>query len=220
LANLGSVYSKQGKWTQAKESYQEALESAHQLNDAERLSTLLEGLGVVEINCREDQSAIEHLQESLTIARQIGYCERIISVLTNLSIVTRICGEDEQAKEYLQEGLKLARKTKNRLYTSAILSQLGTLELKMQAIDAASLALRESLEIALEANIPEQIAIARCALAQVAALQGNPFEALAQGRESLTIFDAIGSHKATEVKQWLTAYENALLHQFPKLNQQ
>lgn len=206
MINLGTVFSKQGKYPKAEKYYQKSLTLARDLKNKEYISTILEGLGVLADQQRDDLQAEKYFLESLIIAKERGHSERIISLLTNLSAVKGNQGDYIQMKDYLQQGLDIAEKTEHRLYESVIMCNLGWLYLNQQKIDSASTACLKSLKIAEEVGIPEPTANAMYCLAKVASAKCNPFEMNYWAQKSLAIFQFIGHHRATEVKQWLNIY--------------
>lgn len=212
MINLGTVFSKQGKYPKAEEYYQKSLTLARDLKNQEHISTILEGLGVLAEQQRDDLQAEKYFLESLTIAQERGHTERILSLLTNLSAVKGNQNDYTQMKDYLEQSLEIAKNTEHRLYESAILCNFGWLYLNQPKIDidSASTAFLESLKIAQEAGIPEQMANAMYCLAKVAAAKCNPFEMNSWGQRSLAIFQSIDHHRATEVKEWLNIYNSTI----------
>ena len=204
LTNLGDVANKRGDFAQAQKYLLEGLALARNIGHSERINLLLENLGVVAINRGDYAQAEEYLLEGLALARGIGHSMHISILLLGLGVVAIDQGDYAQAEEHLLESLALARKVGHRWIVSEILNESGKLRLKEQDLDSASAAFLEALEMAQEMRGQESAAVALCGLAQVAAAQGNIVEARRQGQESLTVFEAIGHYKASEVAQWLT----------------
>jgi DNA-binding CsgD family transcriptional regulator len=111
---------------------------------------------------------------------------------------------DALAESYLREGLAIARQIGHAWFISALLIIWGEWYLQQYQFDAASTAFEEALEQAPEGS-RESIADALYGLARVALAQGKSERACQQGQESLAIFEAIGHHKAAEVRQWLNS---------------
>jgi tetratricopeptide (TPR) repeat protein len=203
LRTLGSVVSKRGNAILAEAYWQEGLALARQIGSPDRICVLLASLGCV-LGDRGDYDQAEgYFRESLALARQIGYREDIVMSLSNLGWMASEQGDITQAEVYYQEALSIARQVQNRWLMSSTLNEVGEGYLKQQRFDQAVAIFREAL-----ACVPreeqEMTAFALYGLARALAAQGDNVEARQKGQEGLTLFEALGHHKAAEVKQWFS----------------
>ena len=203
LTNLGAIVERLGDYTRAEGYYLEGLEVAHEIGHREHISTLLTSLGALSGLRGDHARAEEYFREGLALAREIGNRENISYLLANLGEVLSNRRDYVRADDYFREGLALAREIGHRWLISGILNEWGELHLRQRELDLAYKTFLEALEIAREVGAQEHAATALYGLAQVAVAKGNIAEARLQGQEGLTIFEAIGHNKATEVRQWL-----------------
>ncbi len=203
LNNLASIMAeRQETQEQARIYHQEGLELARQLGHREYIIRHLNGLGVLAVRRADNEQALLYFQEALEQARQLDHRSIICNLLNNLADTSTRLGKYEQAEAYLQEGLELAWRIGNVLMITMTLESLGELRLLQQQIDSAEASFREVLQY-----VPKEsrdlCAYAHYGLAQVAAARKQFDEALAQGRESLTIFEQIDHYMVPDLQRWI-----------------
>lgn len=203
LYNLGTLVSRYGYCEQAEEYFQEALALAHETGYHENVIYSLASLGSVAIDRGDYDRAEEYSLEGLSLARGVEHREVTSYLLANLGLVAAKRGDHELAEEFYQEGLTLAREIGHPWLINHVLNEWGELHLKQQEFDSASAAFLEAVETARDVGHQAMVATALYGLARVMAAQGNIVEARRQGQEGLTILEAIGHSKATEIAQWL-----------------
>ncbi len=202
LVNLGLVAAQQGKYTQAKMYYQEGLELARESGHRERVCGTLINLGNVFVEEGSFLQAEIYLQEGLELARQIGHREWTSILLINLGITAHRQGHYSDAETYLQESLHLASQIDEPRITCNALYEFGNLYLSMEKIVEAEKAFKEAIQV-LPSGDQEYLALSYYGLARVYALQGDREQARLYGDKSVTILEAMGYGKATEVRDWL-----------------
>jgi tetratricopeptide (TPR) repeat protein/transcriptional regulator with XRE-family HTH domain len=203
LINLGATAGeKQGKYSQAEAYFQEGLVLARQIGDREQICLLLTNLGDAVGEQGNYVQAETHFQEGLTIARQIGHREWISALLINMGSIARKQGNYMQAEEYFQESLMIARQLGRPQMTAIVLYEYGTLYLDQQRVDAAEASFSEMLTT-LSKEDYDLLALAQYGLARVTGARDYIDEARKLGEESATALEAMGHHKAKEVRDWL-----------------
>ncbi len=137
------------------------------------------------------------------LAREIGHDERISILLTNLGEISGIRQDYTQAETYYQESLQLARSVGHYWLINSILCEMGEHYLRWEKADSAYQFFTEAAQMAKEQELQEVLAESLFGLARVAIVQDRTSDALANGKESLALFEKMGHYKANEVKEWL-----------------
>ncbi len=204
LRSLGVLAGNTGNYSLAEAYFQEGLALARQAQDVPTISVMLSNLGHVARVLKHYEQAAAYLQEGLVLARQAGHRQHESVLLATLGELAMEQRNDALAESYLREGLAIARQIGHAWFISVLLIVWGEWYLQQHQFDAASTAFEEALEQAPEGS-RESKADALYGLARVALAQGKSERARQQGQESLAIFEAIGHHKAAEVRQWLNS---------------
>ncbi len=157
LGNLGLLATHLGDYTQAVNSYQEALVLAHKLGNQEVIRITLVNLGLVATYLGAYEQAEAILQDGLTLAEEIRDSLVSCSLLTNLGTVSSKQGKHPQAKEYYQRALILARHLKDQERISTNLEGLGVLAEQQGDDLQAEAYFQESLTIARKRGHSERI---------------------------------------------------------------
>jgi ATP/maltotriose-dependent transcriptional regulator MalT len=209
VRSLGVLAGNTGNYSLAEAYFQEGLALARQAQDVPTISVMLSNLGHVARVLKHYEQAAAYLQEGLVLARQAGHRQHESVLLATLGELAMEQRNDALAKSYLREGLAIARQIGHAWFISVLLIVWGEWYLQQHQFDAASTAFEEALEQAPEGS-RESMADALYGLARVALAQGKSERARQQGQESLAIFEAIGHHKAAEVRQWLNSGPDAV----------
>lgn len=98
---------------QAEQRYQEALKIAREINDSEKMSTILMNLGSFAAGRKMPEKAQEYYKEALSIARRSGDQDNVCSLLTNLGLLAHKQGDLDTARTYLKEGWIVAHHSGN-----------------------------------------------------------------------------------------------------------
>lgn len=126
----------------------EGLAIAREIENRERICSLLNNLGIVASNRGNYSAAETYYKKALDIAREIGHRERISFVLANLGWVTINAENYVQAQTYLQESLNVARRIGHNKAISFALMNLATIATHYGDFDQAEAYLEESLSMA------------------------------------------------------------------------
>jgi tetratricopeptide (TPR) repeat protein len=204
LTQLGAIAYYRGYYDQAEAYFQEGLTIVRQIGHRAQICNLLANLGAVLTVQGDYTQAVRYLQEGVELARQLGNWDSLPLLLTNLSKAVGLQGDYPRANAYLQESIVLARHLGSPWLIGNVLKHWGEIHLKHQQLDAAIAAFQEVLTLTSGSRQdPQLIVWAEYGLARIAALRGNVSEARRLGTDCMAIFEAIGHHKAREVREWL-----------------
>jgi tetratricopeptide (TPR) repeat protein/transcriptional regulator with XRE-family HTH domain len=202
LSNLCTISFLQGAYAQGEAYGQEALALARDIGYLDIISNVLTNLGDAALEQREYAKAEAYAVEALALARQIGDARNIGANLGSLGQVAARQERYQEAAEYLNEALKVARQVEDIWLLSAMLAERGELYIRQQRFDEAFAVFQEALTVSGPGD-QTLVAWARYGLARVAAAHGDQATALHLGKESLTLFEAMGNRQTDEVKSWL-----------------
>jgi tetratricopeptide (TPR) repeat protein len=169
LIEKASLFSLKGLFQEAEAFYLSAIEKARQQNDASALSTIYNGLGVLQIyHFSNPEKAKEYYLQSLETARKINHQVRVCTALQNLGLIELQLNQDfAQAKTYILEALTIARELGHEERISAVLQSRGALEASQQNYAQAAIYFEEALQKARISNNIEAITYALAQLADV-----------------------------------------------------
>ncbi len=205
LSNLGVIAHWLGNYQQAEAHAQEALTLARQIGHRVQICRLLGNLGGFAIGKGDYTQAERYLQEGIELARQFGHFDLPL-MLMNLGKAIEQQGDYDRANACFEESFELARSQGASWYMGAALIYWGELHLKYYQLNAAAIAYHKviSLNSGPERDL-QLIALAYYGQAQIAALHGDFAEARRLGMDSLLALEAIGDHRAKEVRHWLNS---------------
>ncbi len=195
LMNLGSLYHQLGQDTLALEALRESLGLARRVGSRSRLAAVLVHLARVEIRLGRDDEARAHLGEALAAARQAGDARGEARGLISLALLDAEAGRWPEAFEGLERALVLARVADRRMEAAALV-ELGGLHLRRGQQTPAGEALRAALRLHHSFGDREGEALARHALARLAAERGALEEARQQAGQALEIVESLRSRLA------------------------
>jgi tetratricopeptide (TPR) repeat protein len=203
LRGLGVQAFMRGDYVEAEALYEEGITLTHASGVRERRCTLLWALGLLARDQEELAEAEIYFSEALALAREVGRRDLVVTLLRDLALLDGSEGRYEQAAVYLEEAVALARDLGHPWQINRVLTLWGELRLEQARWSTAAAAFSEVWQQAQAVGNREMMATALFGLARVAAAQGERQEAVAGARRSLAMFEALGHHRALEVKEWL-----------------
>ncbi|MEJ2558399.1 MAG: tetratricopeptide repeat protein, partial [Anaerolineae bacterium] len=204
LLHRGQLARHRGNYPQAEALLQEGLGVARQNGDPERISALLNRLGVVESFLGDYAQAAAHMEEGLALARQTGDRQRIIFFLISLGGGAVERGYYSQAEAHFQEGLSLAREIGHQEGTATLLNNLGDVAIRRGDYAQAEAYLKESLDVARQIGHQRIIAVLYDNLGEVALMRGEYARAQVYLRDGLALARQILDQEITCRQTWLT----------------
>jgi Tfp pilus assembly protein PilF len=197
LTNLGVIDMYQGRYAQAIERHQRALELCEQVDDHMRdWVEALTNLAAVEWRQGAYPQAAEHLHQAVARCREIGdrYCEA--DALINLGLVALHQDHHQQAAEFLQQGLDICRHIDHRWGQTEALIGLGEVLLALGHPDQALAQDATALEIADQAEAWHQQARAHHGLTGAHTARGDHVRADFHRRRALDLEHRMGITRA------------------------
>lgn len=196
LNNIGKGYHGLGRYTEALQSYSQALELAQQYKDLERQTIALNNIGTVHISIGNYPRALEYFQKSLEIAIATSARPSQASTLNNIGQVYQNQGQSAKALEYFQQSLTLAQVMQAADLEATALLNIGYVYSDRAEYDRALAFYQQSLDISRKHNLSTITVLNN--IAQIYFSQGRHAQAIERLQESLQIARKTGD-RPTEV---------------------
>lgn len=185
LTNLGIIYYRQGKLTEAVNAIEEGLVISRSLNRLFTTAVLWNNLGVFKDEMGDWPGSIEAYQEALALSEQLGDVRNQIRAGANLGFQYLKQGRDSLALEYLSAGLASAGAHNVESYKMYIQVSLATLYLRQTDLPRAAAALAEAETLAIKTGTTEDLPAIRRGWAEYHLLAGKPEPALERAGQAL-----------------------------------
>jgi DNA-binding SARP family transcriptional activator/tetratricopeptide (TPR) repeat protein len=150
LLNLGTAYSRLGRYRDALDALQRSVDLHRQAGDALGERRSLNNLGVVHWHLGNHEAALEHYQRSLAIARESNDRAGEAATLGNIAYFFALSGRYDEALEHLPAALELSRELDDRITEANTLGTLGEVYLGLGRYPEAVDHRRQSLALARE----------------------------------------------------------------------
>ena len=149
LNQFGIIYDQQGLYSQALESYLQAMEFATNSQYIEGILQTDNNIGVIYDNMNLPQKALEYFTDALEKARinNMFYDEALL--LNNISFMHQQLGDTVQAVSLLKKALAIDVSAYDECFTSYPLEALGSLYMFQGRLDSAKILLDKALALAL-----------------------------------------------------------------------
>lgn len=171
----------------AERDYHDALTGARSEGDLLRAAKAAGNLGLLKVRGGRYDEATEWLDRSLDLASELNADLVAVRALTNLGWCYFLLGDDERSLSYLTRAERLAAKRSYRGERQLALQNIGRVQRRLNALDAAGSAFRGALALAEELGNQTTIAELRNNLAVVALDQGRFQDAAASAGEALRL---------------------------------
>ncbi len=125
--SIGEEMNNSGKYPEALESIEKALEINKSINVRPGIGDALNQLGFVYANLGEYSTAVEKINEAARIMKEDKDTALLAGVYNHLGIVLQMSGRIEKASEYFNKSLKIFEENRDQVNAEALLSNLGTL---------------------------------------------------------------------------------------------
>lgn len=146
LKNMGIGYYLQGKYVEAINSWQQALEVYELTGDKTGIANMLSNQGAVFFNQGDDAKALELHLKSLKMAEEIGDTLRILTSLTNIGVVyLNKPATYNKALEYFLRSYQLSLAIKDQYSIGTSTANLGELYYKLGDDSTALVYLEQSV---------------------------------------------------------------------------
>ncbi|MBN2549939.1 MAG: tetratricopeptide repeat protein [Anaerolineales bacterium] len=203
LGNLGNAYADLGETRRAVNYHEQSLIIAREIGDRNQEGVALSGLGSDYVDLGDARRAIEFYEQHLIIAREIGDRGGEEGDLCNLGNAYIILGEIRRAIEFYKQALAIASELSDRRVKGSALGNLGSAYYQLGEIRRAIEFYEQQLVITGEIGDRRGEGNANWGLANCCKKAGRIDEAVAHAREALSIFEAIESPSAKNMRQLL-----------------
>jgi tetratricopeptide (TPR) repeat protein len=126
--NTGSIFLQTGRWEEATEHYQRALDAFEQIGDHEHMADALDNLGLASLYKGETNEAIATLERALALRQRLkeeGKGVTLAATYSNLGNVYTRRGQLREAAESFQKALEWSRTEENPYSIARTLSSLA-----------------------------------------------------------------------------------------------
>ncbi len=152
---LGESLNNAGKYPEAMENLEKALEINRNLNSRSGVGDVLNQIGFVYSNLGEYNLALDKINEAAVIMKEENNVAGLAGVYNHLGIVFQMSGRVEKASEYFNNSLKIYEENKDQINVVAVLSNLGTLFFDIKDYVKAKEYHHKALQISREINEKE-----------------------------------------------------------------
>lgn len=218
--NMGVIYNEIGNYKLAYIHLVEALNNFDQANAADKKIAAYNNIGIVYQNLKNYEKALIYFNKALDPDIQPKDTILIVSVMNNIALCHTSLTKYDLALDYLEKAIRLSKKV-NNMYGLCISYQLrGSLYLTLNETGKAFDAYKLSTEIAHDANLSYQLAMARLGTARVLLKQNKAADAYAISAGVMSMADTLNSlvlksdahHLLSEICEQLGQYEDGLQH--------
>ncbi|MET7458152.1 tetratricopeptide repeat protein [Streptomyces sp. NPDC005574] len=203
LNNLGIVHELLQDYQASIERYRRAQVLYRRTGHAFGEASVLGNLGIVVARLGDHTAAAGHFERALALFRRLGHTGGEGHALTNLGDALCGLGRYDEAAEHQRQALDLFRRTGERYGEAGALNGLGEAlhgaGRQAEALDAHAAALSAAREIAEQ----EEQARAHIGTARVRRTTREPAEAGRHLRAALSLYAALNSPRAEEVRKTL-----------------
>ena len=147
LGHMGAIYDILGQYAPARECYQRTLLIERQLGNRKDEATMLNNIGLDDLNLGQRHPALENLQRALPIERQLGDEAGEAVTLNNVGAVLQSLNRPAQALEVYQQAFSIAQAAGDKADETGSLNGVGICCLSLSRYPQALAAFGQELEI-------------------------------------------------------------------------
>ena len=195
--NSGSIYDLIGKRDEAKDHYQQALQTATDHHLMQRVVECEIKLGNAWVLGSEYALALEWLEKAHAHAVQLNDMTGICAVICEIGIIHWRQAKFDAAAQYLQQGIDLARQIKDKRKEAYALSVIGQVKAQIGEFAESRNLFEAALAISREVNDKRRLAGTLNNYANTYYYEGNYEMAQKLMEESLEVVREIGDKRGT-----------------------
>jgi tetratricopeptide (TPR) repeat protein/transcriptional regulator with XRE-family HTH domain len=184
---LGGISGMSGRFRDAADHFQAALELYQQCGDREGQARILQNLGSTEHWLHNHRSAAEYFRLAIAAFDDVGDSLGAARALTSLAGAETELGSYDQATEHLQQALPVLREVKDRVREADALNLIGELSLRRGQLTQARDFYEQGLAIYRHIDNPTGIAVGMSNLGEVSLRQGDYARAIGYLRQALAL---------------------------------
>jgi len=196
LIALAAARTSTGRYTEASEAGEQALEIARAIGDSTAEGEALRVLGTLEWNRGEHQRALRSFQRSFALKQASGDLWETSRLRSNIGVTLLFLGEYNRAYAQFEKALNGLKESGDMASAAKVLNNIGDHHLRNGDLAAARLAFEEALGFLDTAGNRYEQATVRSSLADVLLEVGETKAALTLYKETLGVFQSLGDNKS------------------------
>jgi CHAT domain-containing protein/tetratricopeptide (TPR) repeat protein len=193
LRNIGLVYRRQNRPTQAMDFLQKSLAVFEEAGDKKGIARGLHNLGLLHTSQGRPDQALAYFNQSLALSEECGDKRVTAMALNGIGVVHKAQGRNELALEFYQRSRKLAEEIDDRVVARDVSFSIGNVYEAQGLFEQALNNYRRYR--ALSEEIGDRTGVARAVynIGAVYNFQGRYAEALSCFQESIKIIEELGA---------------------------
>ncbi|MCJ7445051.1 MAG: tetratricopeptide repeat protein, partial [Methanotrichaceae archaeon] len=188
---LGAALFHQGKYDQAKKSFEKALELCRSLGDLKGEAIAFHALASIEIEQKQDDAALEKMQKVVELQEKLGDLRGEAVTLSQMASLNLRRGKYEMAHQILIRALEILQLTEDKSGQASILHNLASIDLEKGDFDEAYKEFQRSLELKIELGDRKSQAEIFHQLGSIEAHKGIMVKANESFLEALKIYQSL-----------------------------
>jgi serine/threonine protein kinase len=173
LNAFGVALQRQGRFQQAEDYYQQALNIREELDVPQAIATSLGNLATMQSIKGDFSAAKQSLQKALAIRTEINDSVGVASINDKLGLLEEEQGDYKTALKYYRDALSIRMTLDDNWLKAESMNNIGYIYFLLSQFDEALVYLRQSEQNYLSVNDPMGIIKVRQSLAQINMQQGN-----------------------------------------------
>ncbi|MDQ0773553.1 DNA-binding SARP family transcriptional activator/tetratricopeptide (TPR) repeat protein [Streptomyces aurantiacus] len=196
LSHLSALYAHTGRYPEATETGERALEIARTTEDVAAEEEALRTLGTLHWHLGENRTALVLFQKSFSLTTLSGDPWERARGHNNIAVTLLFLGEHDRAREHFEKALFGFTEADDQTARAKALNNLGDLHMRIGELDSARHAFEKSLFFLEQSGNRYDRATVRGSLADALTELGDTDSASALYQETLLEFTALGDQKS------------------------
>lgn len=142
---LGTTYEKLGRFDEALEILQEALQLANDIQYKRALPYCINNIANVYLRKAEYDKAISSYQKAVELYESAQPDQNLANTYRNIGIVYKLKGDYDQALQYFYKALELSERLAKPVYLSEVWNSIGTVFTELNRPDKSKAAFQKAL---------------------------------------------------------------------------
>lgn len=196
LSHLSALYAHTGRYPEAGESGERALEIARRTKDVTAETEALQTLGILNWHLGEHRTALVLFQKSFSLTALSGDPWDRARGYNNIAVTLLFLGEHDRARAHFEKALTGFTESDDRTSLGKTLNNIGDLHMRAGNLESARRSFEESLFFLEQSGNRYDRATVRGSLADALTESGDTNAAAALYQETLSEFRALGDRKS------------------------
>jgi tetratricopeptide (TPR) repeat protein/class 3 adenylate cyclase len=194
--NLGELYFRQGKYSEAKDYFGQSLEISNRVkHDATANARVAANLGLTFMNQGDYDEGIRYMKAQLVVNQRDNDKQGMATLYTNMGIVYFEKGDYDEALDSYKKGLELSEELGNKLLTAIAIGSIGSIYERKGDYKQAMDNFQRDLELCEELGDKQGIAIALGLIGELYSVEGQFKLAIEYLQKNLMLCEELGYQK-------------------------